>query len=204
MNSQKANTSTSRGRNYITSIEEETSRVGMEVVMVVEGEDISAESPTTVKEPIHCWMKSSEESPGLIRLGCTILCRDRVRGAETLLTFEAAGKNLPASRRPGRGEPAGHKSRGGVWSHRSRIKRVVDLGMPLVVPHLPGLLVIYNCVVSHGLSNDLVSNLVINGLLHLSLSSKEVGNKSPSSGFGSWSPIRAPPDVPSGLSPNAP
>eukprot|EP01018_Ginkgo_biloba_P015203 Gb_11116 [translate_table: standard] len=94
MNNQKANTSTSRGRDYITSIEEEASRVGMEVVMVAEGEDISVESPTTMKEPIHCWMKSFEESPGLIGLGCTTLCKDRIRGAETLLTFDAAGKNL--------------------------------------------------------------------------------------------------------------
>eukprot|EP01018_Ginkgo_biloba_P008063 Gb_13541 [translate_table: standard] len=94
MNSQKANPSTSRGRDYIKSTEEEASKVSMEVVMVVEGEDISAKSPTTVKEPIHCWMKSSEESPALIGLGCTTLCRDRVRGAETLLTFKATGKNL--------------------------------------------------------------------------------------------------------------
>eukprot|EP01018_Ginkgo_biloba_P026765 Gb_39527 [translate_table: standard] len=79
---------------YITSAEEEASLVPMEVAMMAEDEDISAKSPTTVKEPIHCWMKSFEESPSLIGLGCTTLCRDRVRGAKTLLTFEAVGKNL--------------------------------------------------------------------------------------------------------------
>eukprot|EP01018_Ginkgo_biloba_P005818 Gb_19013 [translate_table: standard] len=68
--------------------------------MVFEGEGISAESPTIVKEPIHYWMKSFEESPSLIGLGCTTLCEDRVRGAETLLTLETVEKNLvlPVSR----------------------------------------------------------------------------------------------------------
>eukprot|EP01018_Ginkgo_biloba_P031406 Gb_10265 [translate_table: standard] len=79
---------------YITSIEEAASRFSMEALMMAEGEGVFAESPTTVKEPIHCWMNSSKESLGLIGLGCTTLCGGCVRGVETLLTFEAAGKNM--------------------------------------------------------------------------------------------------------------
>eukprot|EP01018_Ginkgo_biloba_P001911 Gb_17683 [translate_table: standard] len=103
----------------------------MEAVMMAEGEGVFAESPTTMKEPIHCWTKSSKESQG---------CQKEPGDRRLTPRGWARGVGLSTgdSKRPGRGDPVGPKSRGGAWSYRSGIKKVVDLGLSLSAPHYPG------------------------------------------------------------------
>eukprot|EP01018_Ginkgo_biloba_P018637 Gb_32898 [translate_table: standard] len=127
MYNQKANPSTTNGRDYITSTEEASSRASMETVMMAEGEGVSVESPTTVKEPIHCWMKSSEENPGCRKEpgDRRLTPRGWAKGVDPLTGYpQKPGRGRLAGQRPGRGEPAGLKPRGGSWSYRYGIRKV--------------------------------------------------------------------------------
>jgi hypothetical protein len=56
--------------------------------------NVPAGSSTVEKEPIHCLMMSSGDSPSLSGLDCKTLGGNLEQSTSTLLTLEAAGKNL--------------------------------------------------------------------------------------------------------------